>query len=54
MIYDYGRWDVKAGDNVVEGKLGDLNSSGYDKGDYFNPLSEIVCSYYNSLMSFKR
>ena len=52
MVYEDGSWDVKAVNNVIEDEFGDLKSHGYDKGDYFNPLSKIFCGYYDPLMSF--
>ena len=52
MVYEDGSWDAKVADNVIEDEFGDLKSHGYDKGDYFNPLSKIFCGYYDPLMSF--
>ena len=53
MISECSRWDAEVENNMVEDELGDFTSNKYGKGDYFNPLSEIVSNCVDPLISFR-
>ena len=54
MVCGEGGQYVKATDKMVKDELGDMNSSGVDKKDYFNPLFKVVCGGEDPFMAFGR
>jgi len=42
MVYENGSRDAEATYDTIKDKFGHLNSRGINKGNWFDPLSEIV------------
>ena len=53
MVCENGGWDAKATNDMVDDELRDLNSLSYNKRDYFDPLSEIICGCNDPFVTFR-